>query len=109
MPAAPFRLEPGEERQLAATIFNHVWDLLNEPEQEERVVMLAPSHWHAVPARKILVAPLVFQRNGLLDRTAQIGEFPGAGRIGILADLKTRGRGIRRLRCSDINALLLPA
>ena len=28
MPAAPFKLDPGQQRQLAATIFNHVWDLL---------------------------------------------------------------------------------
>jgi hypothetical protein len=28
MPAAPFKLGPGQQRQLAATIFNHVWDLL---------------------------------------------------------------------------------
>jgi hypothetical protein len=33
MPVNPFRFEPGEERRLAATIFNHVWDLLNEPDR----------------------------------------------------------------------------
>ena len=33
MPVAPLRLEPDEERRLAATIFNHVWELLNEPER----------------------------------------------------------------------------
>jgi hypothetical protein len=33
MPVAPFRLEPNDERLLAATIFNHVWALLDEPER----------------------------------------------------------------------------
>jgi len=33
MPVAPLRLEPDEERRLAATIFNHVWALLGEPER----------------------------------------------------------------------------
>ncbi|MGH3187157.1 MAG: hypothetical protein ACRDPY_03500 [Streptosporangiaceae bacterium] len=28
MAATPLRLEVGQHRQLAATIFNHVWDLL---------------------------------------------------------------------------------
>jgi hypothetical protein len=28
MPATPSKLDPGQQRQLAATIFNHVWDLL---------------------------------------------------------------------------------
>jgi hypothetical protein len=28
MPVAPWKLGPAEERQLAATIFTHVWDLL---------------------------------------------------------------------------------
>jgi hypothetical protein len=33
MPAAPWKLEPGEQRQLAATIFNHVWGLLIKPDR----------------------------------------------------------------------------
>jgi hypothetical protein len=33
MPVAPVRLEPDEEHRLAATIFHHVWDLLNEPDR----------------------------------------------------------------------------
>ena len=33
MPVEPLRLEPEEERRLAATIFNHVWELLDEPER----------------------------------------------------------------------------
>lgn len=33
MPTDPLRLEPDQERRLAATIFNHVWELLDEPER----------------------------------------------------------------------------
>jgi hypothetical protein len=33
MPATPLKLEPAQQRQLAATIFNHVWDLLVKPDR----------------------------------------------------------------------------
>jgi len=33
MATEPFRLEPDQERRLAATIFNHVWALLEAPER----------------------------------------------------------------------------
>ena len=33
MPAVPMKLEPAEQRELAATIFNHVWDLLEKPDR----------------------------------------------------------------------------
>jgi hypothetical protein len=33
MPATPLKLENAQQRQLAATIFNHVWDLLVKPDR----------------------------------------------------------------------------
>jgi hypothetical protein len=33
MPTPPFRLDPDDERRLAATLFNHTWDLLEKPER----------------------------------------------------------------------------
>jgi hypothetical protein len=33
MATDPFRLEADQERRLAATVFNHVWELLEEPER----------------------------------------------------------------------------
>jgi hypothetical protein len=31
MPGEKFSLDPGDVRQLAASLFNHVWDLLESP------------------------------------------------------------------------------
>jgi hypothetical protein len=33
VPEAQFRFEPGEQRQLAASLFNHVWSLLAKPDR----------------------------------------------------------------------------
>ena len=33
MPGEKFSLDPGDERQLAASLFNHVWDLLEKPDR----------------------------------------------------------------------------
>jgi hypothetical protein len=57
--------------------------------------MLAPSQWHAMPACEILKTSLIVQRNSLLDRPAQVGEFLGTERFNLLSDLKAGGRSIR--------------
>jgi hypothetical protein len=33
MPVKPLTLDPDEQRRLAATLFNHVWDLLEKPDR----------------------------------------------------------------------------
>ena len=54
MPDAPFSLDPGDERQLAAGLFNRVWELLGKPDRgagdDDEMVHAAHAsryHWGA--------------------------------------------------------------
>ncbi len=51
MPGTSFSLDPGGERQLAASLFNHVWDLLEKQdrsasEDDEMMHAAHPSRYH---------------------------------------------------------------
>jgi DNA-binding transcriptional MerR regulator len=55
MPSSTFALDPDDERRLAATLFNHVWDLLEKPErsvlEDDEMIHAAHAsrhHWGVV-------------------------------------------------------------
>jgi hypothetical protein len=49
MPGTSFSLDPGDERQLAASLFNHVWDLL---EKQDRTASEDDEMMHAAHASR---------------------------------------------------------
>jgi hypothetical protein len=97
LPHPSCRGAPGVEALASAAGGCALTGTVRMPEQEKRIVLLAPSQWHAMPAGEIVKTSLIIQHNGLLDRPAQAVKFPGAECLHILSDLKAGGRSIRVL------------
>ena len=69
------------------------------PRQEKCVVMLTPAERYAMLSGEIIKTPLIGQRQRLLYRPAEVGQFLCTEGINALTDVKPGGCGIRRRPC----------